>query len=146
MKNHFDAIASWQKAPEREITLIFIFKDASPSLSFPVLRRQTPSPKLLKGVIRSGARGWKADGILSAGAVFEDARLSPLVRRSARHYIIHESEGGQKNPLESSSVSWEMLCGNIKCNTGAPLPGNVCPGAGIGCPAHIPPNCKRSRG
>jgi len=29
--------------------LIFIFKDASPSLYFPVLRRQTPSPKLLRG-------------------------------------------------------------------------------------------------
>lgn len=93
------------KAPEREIMLIFIFKDASLSLYFPVLRRQTAKPKAVEGVIRSGACRWKADGILSAHAVFGDAHLSPLVRHFAHHYIIHESEGAKKKIISRTPQS-----------------------------------------
>lgn len=94
-KNHFND-CFLAKAPEREITLIFIFKDASPSLCFPLLCRQTAKPEAVEGVTRSGVFGWKTDGIPSAHAVVQDARLSPLVRCSGHHYIIHEFKSGQK--------------------------------------------------
>lgn len=87
-KNHFN-YCFLAKAPAREIMLVFISKDASPSLYFPVLCRETAKPEAVEGVTRSGVFGWKSDGILSAHAVVEDARLSPLVRCSAHHYVIH---------------------------------------------------------
>lgn len=106
---------------------------------------QTNSPKLLKGWL--GAE--HAGGELMGPCLFVlclRTLICHLLSNTLPITTLFMNQKGAKNNLENSTVSWEMLCKNVKCNTWAPLTGNVCPGAGIGYPGHTPTNCKRSLG